>query len=203
MDFSTVTEFEQAVAEYFGAPAAVATDSCTHALELCLRYQEIKRAECPTHTYVSVPFTLIKLAIDWQWCDQPWSRWYALQGTNIVDAAALLERDSYVPGHWMCISFQANKPLNLGRGGMILLDDQQAAWDLRAMAHDGRQRGVAWADQEITAMGYHYYMTPETARSGLERLPEAIRTRHDTWDWRRYPYLPDLPIFCNNQLGLP
>lgn len=195
MDFTTVTDFEQAIAEYFGAPVAVATDSCTHALELCLRYQEIKQAECPTRTYISVPFTLMKLGITWQWWDQPWSRWYALGHTNIVDAAALFERDSYVPGQWMCLSFQANKPLNLGRGGMILLDDHQAAWDLRALAHDGRQRGIPWADQKITAMGYHYYMTPETAWLGLKRLPGVIDAKHDTWDWRRYPYLPDQPVF--------
>lgn len=197
MDFTTVTDFEQAIAEYFGAPVAVATDSCTHALELCLRYQNVRVTECPTHTYISVPFTLMKLQINWQWWDQPWSRWYALTHTNIVDAAALFERDSYLPGHWMCISFQANKPLNLGRGGMILLDDHQAAWDLRAMAHDGRQRGIPWADQDITTMGYHYHMTPETAAAGLERLPDVIEQQFETWNWRRYPYLPDRSVFAN------
>jgi dTDP-4-amino-4,6-dideoxygalactose transaminase len=198
MDFSTVTEFEQALADYFGAPVAVATDCCTHALELCLRYQEIKQAECPTHTYISVPFTLMKLGLDWQWWDQPWSGWYALGKTNILDAAALFERDSYVPGKWMCVSFQANKALSLGRGAMILLDDHQAAWDLRAMAYDGRQRGIPWAQQSITTMGYHYYMTPETAAAGLEKLDSVAAKTHKIWNWRDYPYLPDLPVFSNS-----
>jgi len=36
--FEYVTEFESQIADFFGAPYAVATDSCTHALELCLRY---------------------------------------------------------------------------------------------------------------------------------------------------------------------
>ena len=35
--FSTLFEFEQALADYTGAPYAVATDCCTHAIELCLR----------------------------------------------------------------------------------------------------------------------------------------------------------------------
>ena len=36
--FEYVSEFESQIAEFFGAPYAVATDSCTHALELCLRH---------------------------------------------------------------------------------------------------------------------------------------------------------------------
>ena len=41
--FELVAEFENKVAEYYGAPYAVATDSCTHGLELCIRHQSIKR----------------------------------------------------------------------------------------------------------------------------------------------------------------
>jgi len=39
MSFDVVEQFEQEVAKFFGAPYAVATDSCTHAIELCLRYK--------------------------------------------------------------------------------------------------------------------------------------------------------------------
>jgi acetyltransferase-like isoleucine patch superfamily enzyme len=38
MNFNTVTEFENQVAEFFGAPYAVAVDACTHGVELSLRY---------------------------------------------------------------------------------------------------------------------------------------------------------------------
>jgi dTDP-4-amino-4,6-dideoxygalactose transaminase len=34
-----VTEFEQKIAEFFGAKYAVATDCCTHAIELRIRYK--------------------------------------------------------------------------------------------------------------------------------------------------------------------
>ena len=37
MSFEAVEQFENQVADFFGAPYAVATDCCTHAVELCLR----------------------------------------------------------------------------------------------------------------------------------------------------------------------
>ena len=42
MTFDSVAEFEEKVADFFGAPYAVAVDCCTHAIELCLRYKQIK-----------------------------------------------------------------------------------------------------------------------------------------------------------------
>jgi dTDP-4-amino-4,6-dideoxygalactose transaminase len=38
MNFNTVTEFENQVAEFFGAPYAIAVDACTHGVELAVRY---------------------------------------------------------------------------------------------------------------------------------------------------------------------
>ena len=65
MSFSKVTLFEDQLAEYFGAPFCVATDCATHAIELCLRLKKIKKTECPSHTYLSVPMTLGRLGINW------------------------------------------------------------------------------------------------------------------------------------------
>jgi len=39
MSFEVVSEFEKKVAEFFGSPYAIAVDSCTHGIELCLRYK--------------------------------------------------------------------------------------------------------------------------------------------------------------------
>ena len=39
MNFETVQEFEKQIAKFYGAPYAVATDCCTHAVELCLRIE--------------------------------------------------------------------------------------------------------------------------------------------------------------------
>ena len=38
--FEVVKEFEKRIADYYNAPFAVATDSCTHALELSLRFDK-------------------------------------------------------------------------------------------------------------------------------------------------------------------
>ena len=59
-----ITNFEKNLAEFTGAPYAVATDCCTHAIELCMRHDNIKKVDSmPCYTYLSVPMTLIKLGI--------------------------------------------------------------------------------------------------------------------------------------------
>ena len=40
MSFDIVSEFESKIAEFFGSPYAISVDSCTHGLELCLRYKK-------------------------------------------------------------------------------------------------------------------------------------------------------------------
>ena len=62
MGFEKVTKLEDKVASFFGAPYAIATDSCTHAVELCLRYEQPYEVTFPTHTYPSIPFLGSKLA---------------------------------------------------------------------------------------------------------------------------------------------
>ena len=56
MSFEIIRKFENEIAEFYGAPYAVGVDSCTHAIELCLRYLKPQKIEIPTHTYLSVAF---------------------------------------------------------------------------------------------------------------------------------------------------
>lgn len=193
-DWSTVTEFENRIAEFFGAPHAVAVDSCTHGLELCLRYQQATYIHCPFNTYLSVPMLANKLKVNLSWQEYPWSSFYSLH-RDIFDAATLWRRNSYINGTFMCLSFQYQKHLSLGRGGMILCPDAESAAALRKMAYDGRERGIPWREQDIDTMGYHYYMTPETAALGLKKLPEAIATQPRIWTWEDYPDLTQMKIF--------
>ena len=124
MSFESVGEFERQIAQYFGSPYAVAVDCCTHAVELCMRYQNVKHFSVPKRTYISIPFLGNKLNIDFDWRDEEWQDYYYIGGTNIIDAAVLWKEDSYISNTFMCLSFQYRKHLSLGRGGMILTDNK-------------------------------------------------------------------------------
>jgi dTDP-4-amino-4,6-dideoxygalactose transaminase len=193
--FEKVLKFEYEIAKFFGASYGVATDSCTHALELCLRHTQEDYITIPTRTYISVPMTCMKLGLNWHWREEEWSDYYYLGFTNIIDAAVLWGENTYIPGTFMCLSFQFKKHLPLGRGGMILLDDEESYNKLKKMSHDGRDLSRPWAEQDITTMGYHYYMTPETAQIGIELLNERKKIPGKKWSHRDYPYLPDMSIF--------
>jgi hypothetical protein len=80
---------------------------------------------------------------------------------------------------------------------MILLSDKNDYRELKKMSYDGRDLSRPWAEQDIDTIGYHYYMPPETAQLGLERLPVAIETSEQarSWSSKDYPYLPDMQVF--------
>tara|TARA_Y100000590_G_scaffold104142_1_gene118517 strand:- start:790 stop:1389 length:600 start_codon:yes stop_codon:yes gene_type:complete len=195
MSFDVVRDFENAIAKFYGAPHGVAVDSCTHSIELCLRYNDIKKIILPKRTYLSIAFLAQKIGIDLEWKDENWVNYYYLEGTNIIDAAVLWERNSYISGTLMCLSFQYQKHLSLGRGGMILTDNQKVRDDLKCMSYDGRDPDIPWRNQNIRTVGYHYYMTPETAQKGLDKLSEAIRTEPKKWVIGDWPNLQKMDIF--------
>jgi len=196
MNFNTVTEFESQVAEFFGATYAVAVDSCTHGIELCLRYTLANHIIVPKNTYISIPFLANKLQIELEWKNENWIDYYYLTD-NIIDAAVLWKPNSYVPGTYMSLSFQYQKHLSLGRGGIILLDNEKDAIELKKMSYDGRLPNIPWREQDISSFGYHYYMTPETAQLGLDKLPQAKTTTPRQWTVNDWPDLTQMKIFKN------
>ena len=195
MSFQKIKKFEEEIANFFGSPYAVAVDCCTHSIELCLRYNKVKKITIPKRTYLSVAFLGKKLDIDLDWKDEEWIDYYYLGGTNIIDAAVLWKSKSYIPNTFMCLSFQYQKHLSLGRGGMILTDDNNARSALKRMSYDGRNPEIPWREQNIDSIGYHYYMTPETAELGLKKLPEAIKTKPKQWVIEDWPDLKEMDIF--------
>ena len=195
MSFDYIKKFEEKISSFYGAPYAVAVDCCTHGLELCLRYQNVKHYTVPKRTYISVPFLAKKLNISFDWKEESWKDYYYLGDTNIIDAAVLWKKNSYIPDTFMCVSFQYRKHLSLGRGGVILTDNKTSALDLKKMSYDGRIPEVPWREQNISSMGYHYYMTPETAELGLKKLPNAINTEPKQWVVTDWPDLTKMEIF--------
>jgi dTDP-4-amino-4,6-dideoxygalactose transaminase len=199
MSFDTVTKFENRIAEFFGSKYAIAVDSCTHGIELALRYQNEKKISVPKRTYLSVPFLAEKLNIEREWRDDDWEDYYWLNYSDkkIIDAAVLWKKNSYIDNTFMCVSFQYQKHLSLGRGGVILLDNENDAHILKKMSYDGRLPNIPWRDQDIDCVGYHYYMTPEIAQLGLDKIDDAIKNKPKKWKVSDWPDLTEMKIFKN------
>lgn len=172
MSFKALFDFESALAEYTGAPYAVVTDGCTHALELCFRLDKITYTEFTAYTYLSIPQLARQLGIRYELKDQTWSGEYQFGYTNIWDSARRLERGMYRQGHKQCLSFGHGKPLQLGKGGAILLDSEWEYQELSRMRSDGRDLHIhPWQNQASFTQGYHYCPTLELCAQGLELLP--------------------------------
>ena len=180
MSFSKITEFEQALAKFTGAPYAVMTDCCTHAIELCLRYDKVKECRFTPYTYLSIPMLMHKLNIGFMYTTeekQEWAGEYQFYGTRIWDSARRLEKDMYRPGTLMCLSFGHTKPVNIGHGGAILLDDVEDYDRIIQMRYDGRDLNILpWQDQQVFKVGYHYRPTIEDAEQGLKLLDKYSST---------------------------
>ena len=196
VNFLVVNDFEIKIAQFFGAPFAIAVDSCTHGVELALRLTKADKISVPVNTYLSIPFLAEKLGIKREWRVENWVDFYYIT-SRVVDAAVLWKPNSYVPGTFMGISFQYQKHLSLGRGGVILCDNVDEARELKKMRYDGRLPDIPWRDQNISSIGYHYYMTPETAQLGLDKLPAAVLSEPRQWTVNDWPDLTQMDIFKN------
>jgi dTDP-4-amino-4,6-dideoxygalactose transaminase len=174
--FEKIIEFETQLATFTGAPYAIMTDCCTHAIELCLRYDRVESCAFTPFTYLSIPMIMHKLGIKYQYLDHEWQRWvgeYPFVETRIWDSARRLEANMYRAGQMQCVSFGHDKPLPIGRGGAILLDDESAYQALLRMRYDGRDLTISpWVEQQEFRVGYHYRPTIEEAQRGMELLSQ-------------------------------
>ena len=67
------------------------------------------------------------------------------------------------------------------------------------MSYDGRHPDIPWREQNIETMGYHYYMTPETAELGLKKLPRAINDKPIQWTINDWPDVSKMKVFDTNE----
>ena len=158
--------FEEEVAEYTGAPFAVSVDSCTNALFLCSKYLNVKEVTIPKQTYLSVPQSIIHAGGNVQFEDCEWKGIYQIKPYPIYDAAKRFTSNMYIKGSYMCLSFHIKKHLKIGKGGMILCDDQKAVEWFKRARYEGRSE-KAYKDDNIDMMGWNMYMTPLEATMGL------------------------------------
>lgn len=173
MSFQALFDFESALAEYTGAPYVVLTDGCTHAIELCMRYENIRECQFSAYTYLSVPMTLTHLDIEYVMTDEEWTGEYQFINTRIWDSARRLEPGMYRTGAMQCLSFGWGKPLQLGKAGAILLDNLDAYRIMSRKRSDGRDLHVPWKIETDLIIGYHYCPTLELCKRGLEMLHQV------------------------------
>ena len=191
MAFEEILQFEKLLAKKTGAPYAVMTDCCTHAIELCLRYHQVTQTAFTAFTYLSIPMLMHKLGIMYMYTEETWVGEYQFHVTNIWDSARRLEAGMYRAGQMQCVSFGHNKPLQIGHGGAILLDDKEAYGILLQQRYDGRDLTIQpWQSQRTFMVGYHYRPTIEDARVGLEKLNLV----NELPKYHEYPDLRDITI---------
>lgn len=192
--FDNILEFEQALAEFTGAPYAIMTDCCTHAIELCLRYEQVVHCDFTAYTYLSIPMTMHKLGISYRLIDEVWTGEYRFDCTNIWDSARRLESNMYRRGMMQCLSFGHGKPLQISRGGAILLDDKAAYDTILLQRYDGRDLNCKpWESQKTFRVGYHYKPTIEEAVIGLAEL-EKYKANPQKPKYIEYPDLRNITI---------
>jgi dTDP-4-amino-4,6-dideoxygalactose transaminase len=170
--YKITEEFENKVAEYTGSPYAVALDSMSSALFLCLYYENVKGLEIsiPCRTYMSVPCEIIHAGAKVKFLPVQGNTIkgaYKLEPTNIWDCALRFTADMYIPGSYMCLSFTGPyKHLKLSKGGMILTDNIEAYKWFKKARFSGRNE-CSYHEDNFDMIGWNFYMIPELATRGL------------------------------------
>lgn len=170
--YKIVHEFELAVAEYAGCKYGVAVDNCTNAIFLCAKYTRVESVTIPAKTYPSVPCSIIHAGGKVLFEEIDWSKngYYKLKPYSIYDAAHVFKKNMYNQindyNALMCISFSATKPINIGKGGMILTNDEKAVDWFKQARYCGRHEQPLMNDT-FDILGWNMYMTPEQAARGL------------------------------------
>lgn len=187
--------FEKRLCEFTGAPYAVAVDCCTNAILLSTVASNINSTiTLPSHTYLSVPMTLINNGYDISFHDDKWNESYKVTH-NIWDCAVGFKEGMYSKGQVQCLSFQQKKRLPIGKGGAILTDDIKLVKKLKRLRHDGRDSSIPVIDEDpddIT-IGYHMYMSPDQAAKGILLLNQIQEYKES--GWYDYPNISELPCF--------
>jgi dTDP-4-amino-4,6-dideoxygalactose transaminase len=194
--YSIVQMFEEEIANYTGSPYAVSVDSCTNAVFLCCKYLEVKEVIMPKRTYLSIPMSVIHAGGKVKFEDKEWSGIYSLDPYPIYDSAKRLTSNMYIPNSYMCLSFHIKKLLGIGKGGMILTDNEDAVEWFKKARYEGRSEKF-YKDDDIDMLGWNMYMTPQQASHGLSLLQNYPEHVKDMGEENGYRDLTEFSIFKN------
>ena len=194
--WDVVDAFEKMVAEYAGSKYAVCVDNCTNALFLCLKYVSATgEIEIPSRTYVSVPQTIIHSGCKPKFNNLEWSGCYMLKPYNIVDGATRFTKGMYVQDTLHCLSFHVKKTIPIGKGGMILTNDEDAYRWFKLARYEGRDITIPYDLDKIQLTGWNMYMPPEQAARGIQLFLQAQENNPDCGGSWKYHDVSKLEIF--------
>lgn len=193
--FDTIYEFEKELSNFTGAPYVITTDCCTHAIEMCLRYKKVKKTKFTAFTYLSIIMTMHKINVEYELIPEKWTGEYRFYGTDIWDSARRLEPNMYRSGMMQCLSFGHTKPLDINRGGAILLDNYEDYIKISMMRYDGRDlKTTPWISQQTFALGFHYKLNPEECSRGIKKFKEYKLSQNFTPKYVEYPDCREVTI---------
>ena len=108
----------------------------------------------------------------------------------------------YIPNTYMCLSFHIKKHLKIGKGGMILTDNEEAAIWFRKARYEGRSEKL-YHEDDIDMLGWNMYMTPQQASMGLSLLQNYPKHSEDLDENNGYRDLTEFTIFKKNKTIVP
>jgi len=187
--------FEAKVAEFTGSRFAVSVDCCSHGLFLCLKYLKASGiVTLPSQTYVSVPMQVMHAGCQVKFERIEWKGKYQLSPYPVWDAAVRWNKGMY-EGGFEVVSFQIKKRIPIGKGGMILLNDEKAYHWLKRASYDFRNLREPYPENTFEHLGWHYYMTPEDAARGIILMDQTPDFNDDIANWENYPDLSGQAVF--------
>jgi|TARA_Y100000310_G_scaffold336657_1_gene421804 dTDP-4-amino-4,6-dideoxygalactose transaminase len=180
--WDVVEMFENEVAKFAGCKYGISVDNCTDGLFLCLKYLNYDgEITIPSRTYVSVPMTIINAGCKVKFEDIEWSGIYQLNPTKVYDGATRWTEGMYEAGDgFQVVSFQIKKRIPIGKGGMILTNDENAVDWFKMMRYEGRHNEIKYEKDDFGLIGYNMYMTPEDAARGLILMKHTPKVNEDT-----------------------
>lgn len=196
--YKIVRMFEEEISLYTGAKYAISVDSCTNALFLVCKYLGVGEVTIPSQTYLSVPMSIINSGGEVIFDKSPntnhWKGIYQLKPYPIYDAAKRLTSNMYIEDSFMCLSFHIKKQLGIGKGGMILTNDEKAYEWFKKARYEGRSEKY-YKEDNIESIGWNMYMTPQEAAQGLCLLQNYPDHNKDLDEVNGYRDLTDFGVF--------
>lgn len=201
MPHEITREFESAIAEYCGSRFAVATTSCTMAIQIALAWKVASgfisagnTVSMPKFSYVGVCASIKNAGLSISFDDRDWSGEYEITGSGVWDSARRTTSGMFRPGAMQCLSGHWAKILSVSQMGVVIHDSEEADVWMRRYRFDGRTEGVDAKVDQVTYPSVHAYLSPEVAAHGLMKL--SLLPKHNA-DLPRsaYPDLSELEAF--------